>query len=187
MTRLRFKPRTLPFLIAAFSLLIGGTAFGQRSHEPGAGEGVNRRRENRTITVVCESTDGRRHRCAADTLGQITLGRELTRSGTCVQGRTWGSDSEGIWVDRGCRAEFLIADNNGTYRDRGSSQAMQTLVCESHGRGRSYCRADTRFGVRLTHQISRTHCSRDRTWGFDRKHVWVSDGCRAEFTLMTRN
>jgi hypothetical protein len=64
---------------------------------------------------------------------------------------------------------------------------MQTLVCESHGRGRSYCRADTRFGVRLTHQLSRTHCSRDRTWGFDRKHVWVSDGCRAEFTLMTRN
>lgn len=186
MNRLRFKQRTLPFLITAFSLLIASAAFGQRSREPGASQGIDRR-GNRTITVVCESTDGRRHRCAADTLGQITLGRELARTGTCVQGRTWGADSQGIWVDRGCRAEFLIADNNGTYRDRGPSQAMRTLVCESHGRGRSYCSADTRFGVRLTRQISKTNCSRNHTWGSDAKHVWVSNGCRAEFTLMTRH
>jgi hypothetical protein len=26
----------------------------------------------------------------------------------------------------------------------------------------------------------------NRTWSFDRKSVWVSDGCRAEFALNTR-
>ena len=144
-------------------------------------------RDPRSITVVCESRDGRLHRCAADTLGQITLGRELTRNSHCVEGRTWGSDSRGIWVDRGCSAEFLIADNGGTYRDRGPSQAMRTIVCESSGSERSHCRADARFGVELTRQLSRTNCVLNRTWGADRNGVWVSNGCRAEFTLKTRD
>ena len=24
----------------------------------------------------------------------------------CIQGQTWGFDDRGVWVDRGCRAEF---------------------------------------------------------------------------------
>jgi len=166
-------------------LAIAGTAFGQGRDE-GNRDGNDHRRLNRTITVVCESRDGRRHRCAADTLGQITLGRQLTRRSNCVEGRTWGYDSKGIWVDRGCRAEFLIADNGGTYRDRGPSQAMRTLVCESNGSQRTYCRADARFGVQMTRQISRTNCVLDRTWGSDQNGIWVSNGCRAEFSLNTR-
>lgn len=164
---------------------IAGTAFGQGRDE-GNRDGNDHRRLNRTITVVCESRDRRRHRCAADTLGQITLGRQLTRKSNCVEGRTWGYDSKGIWVDRGCRAEFLIADNGGTYRDRGPSQAMRILVCESNGSQRTYCRADARFGVQLTRQISRTNCVLDRTWGSDQNGIWVSNGCRAEFSLNTR-
>jgi len=148
--------------------------------------GERHQREHRTITVVCESKDGRRHRCAADTLGQISIGRQLTRDDRCVEGRTWGHDSDAIWVDRGCRAEFLIADNGGTYRDRGPSQAMTTLVCESDSSRRSYCRAETRFGVRLSRELSRNTCVDNRTWGIDGNGVWVSNGCRAEFALKTR-
>jgi hypothetical protein len=149
-------------------------------------DGVWRQRQHRTITVVCESNDGRRHRCAADTLGQITLGRQIS-SNRCVEGRTWGASSDGIWVDHGCRAEFLIADNGGTYRERGPSQAMRTLTCESDGARRSYCRADNRFGMSLTHEISRGKCVINQTWGTDRNGVWVSDGCRAEFAVKTRS
>jgi hypothetical protein len=145
-----------------------------------------RQRENRTITVVCESKDGRRHRCAADTLGQITLGRQLSAD-HCIEGRTWGASSDGIWVDRGCRAEFLIADNGGTFRDRGPSQAMRTLVCESDGSKRSYCRADNRFGASLTREMSSRKCVVNQTWGSDPSGVWVSNGCRAEFSLKTRS
>jgi hypothetical protein len=142
-------------------------------------------RAKRTVTVVCESRDGQRHRCAADTLGQISIGRQLTRQNKCVEGRTWGYDSDAIWVDHGCRAEFLIADNGSTYRDR-PSQAMSTVVCESDSSRRSYCRADTRFGVRLTREISSNNCVLNKTWGTDRNGVWVSDGCRAEFAMKTR-
>jgi hypothetical protein len=155
------KRFSLVILIAALASIAGPASAQERDHRD------DHRRLNRSITVVCESRDGRRHRCAADTLGQITLGRELTRNSHCVEGRTWGSDSRGIWVDRGCSAEFLIADNGGTYRDRGPSQAMRTMVCESNGSGRSYCRADVRFGVELTRQLSRANC-------------------RAEFTMKTR-
>ena len=150
-------------------------------------DGDNHSRRNRTTTVVCESRDGRRHRCAADNaLGQVTLNQQLARSKKCVEGRSWGHDGDGIWVDRGCRAEFLIVDNRGPYRDRGQSQAARTLVCESNGSQRSYCRADARFGVQMTRQISRTNCVLNRTWGSDQNGVWVSNGCRAEFTFNTR-
>lgn len=166
-------------LTAALATTIAGTASAQS-------ERGMRRRENRTITVVCESRDGRRHRCAADTLGQITMGRQLSRKSKCVEGRSWGYDSQAIWVDRGCRAEFLIADNRGTYRDRGPSQAMQTVLCESDGSRRTHCSADTSFGVRLTHEISNNNCIVNRTWGSDENGVWVSNGCRAEFAMKTR-
>jgi hypothetical protein len=145
-----------------------------------------RRRQNRTVTVVCESKDGRRHRCATDTLGEITLGRQLSRKNSCVENRSWGYDDKGIWVDRGCRAEFLVTEERGAYRDREPAQALKTLVCESDGTRRTYCNADARFGVSLTHEISRNNCVIDRTWGSDDKGVWVSNGCRAEFALKTR-
>jgi hypothetical protein len=175
------KQKTFAAVItAALATTIAGTASAQGP------ERGDQQKERRLITVVCESKDGQRHRCAADTLGQVTLGRQLTSRTKCVEGRTWGYDSNAIWVDRGCSAEFLIADNRGTYRDRGPSQAMKTVVCESVGSQRSYCRADTRFGVNLTRQISGNNCIANRTWGFDGKGVWVSKGCRAEFALKTR-
>jgi hypothetical protein len=181
-----FQRFSLVILVAVLAAAITGPASAQRGDDRDDRDGNNHLRRNRTITVVCESRDGRRHRCAADTLGQITLGRQFTRAARCVEGRTWGYDSDAIWVDRGCRAEFLIADNAGTYRDRGPSQAMRTVVCESNSGQRSYCPADARFGVQLTRQLSRDNCVLNRDWGTDRNGIWVSNGCRAEFALMTR-
>ncbi|HEY4642662.1 MAG TPA: DUF3011 domain-containing protein [Thermoanaerobaculia bacterium] len=180
-------------LAAALAALAAGSASAQNNDNRNRGNWDMRngergahQRETRTITVVCESKDGRRHRCAADTFGQITIGRQLSRKSKCVEGRSWGSDSRGIWVDRGCRAEFLIAGNGGTYRDRGRNQPLQTVVCESNGQGRTYCRAANRFGVDLTREISRNNCVINRTWGSDENGVWVSNGCRAEFSMRTR-
>src|SRR5882672_10595429 len=57
--------------------------------------------------VTCESRNNRRNYCAADTRGGVTLGRQLSQA-QCVQGRTWGFDARGIWVEGGCRAEFRV-------------------------------------------------------------------------------
>src|ERR1700681_2638169 len=61
--------------------------------------------ENR---ISCSSENGQRVYCDADTRGGVQLSRRLGRA-ACQQGSSWGYDRRGIWVDRGCRAEFTVA------------------------------------------------------------------------------
>ncbi|MDP9269246.1 MAG: DUF3011 domain-containing protein [Acidobacteriota bacterium] len=58
--------------------------------------------------VRCESTEAsgyQRNYCRADTRGGVRLSRKLSDS-ECVQGSGWGYDAGGVWVDRGCSADF---------------------------------------------------------------------------------
>lgn len=58
-------------------------------------------------TLRCESSDNRQRRCNVSVRDGVDLIRQL--SGTrCVEGSNWGWDRAGIWVDRGCRAEFRV-------------------------------------------------------------------------------
>jgi hypothetical protein len=57
--------------------------------------------------LTCASEDGHRHYCSADTRAGVSLQRQRSKS-ACTQGQTWGFDQQGIWVDRGCRADFLV-------------------------------------------------------------------------------
>ena len=69
------------------------------------------RRPDRVQAVTCNSDDGRRHYCDIDTRRGVRLVRQ--RSGSpCDQDRTWGYDNRGIWVDRGCRADFEVRLGN---------------------------------------------------------------------------
>lgn len=57
--------------------------------------------------VVCESKSRQRRFCGAGISKGATLSRQL--SGTaCEEGRSWGWDARGVWVDKGCRAEFRV-------------------------------------------------------------------------------
>jgi hypothetical protein len=67
------------------------------------GSGRNQER----YTVTCSSENGRRQYCEADTRGSVRLVRQFSRA-ACRQNETWGYDSRGIWVDRGCGADFEI-------------------------------------------------------------------------------
>ena len=59
------------------------------------------------MTVTCSSDNGHRQYCEADVRGDVRLVRQFSRA-ACRQGETWGFDSRGIWVDRGCGADFQI-------------------------------------------------------------------------------
>lgn len=63
------------------------------------------------------------------------------------------------------------------------AEAQSTVTCESRDYDRTYCGADTRGGVRLVRQLSEARCESGRTWGADRRGIWVARGCRAQFTL----
>jgi len=137
-------------------------------------------------TIRCESNDGRTQRCALSANPRdVQLVRQLSRS-ECIEGRTWGRDRGGVWVSEGCRADFSASGsgygngNNDPYaRPHGGFGNL--FRCESiDGRTRE-CAANTRAGVQLVRQLSKSACVQGRTWGYGRNGIWVSQGCRAEF------
>lgn len=75
-------------------------------NNPGEGRGRGRGRGRETFIVSCISS-GRRSYCEADTRGGVLLLRQQGNA-ECRQGYSWGFDERGIWVDRGCRADFEV-------------------------------------------------------------------------------
>lgn len=150
--------------------------------------------------VTCESREGQPGHCFADTSEGVRLVRRISDS-KCQFGRDWGWDTSGIWVTNGCRGEFAVrpagrvatittSTEHGHGHGHGhgtmvSSTAARpaTILCESKNNTRSHCRTDTRWGITLVRQVSDNDCIRGRSWGWDSEGIWVTDGCRGEFTL----
>ena len=57
--------------------------------------------------ILCESKDGQRTVCPADTRMGVAVVRQISDS-ACRFNSTWGFDANGIWVTAGCRAEFIL-------------------------------------------------------------------------------
>jgi hypothetical protein len=140
----------------------------------------------------CESEDGKTRECPVDATGGARLLRQLSKA-SCIEGKTWGRMRRSIWVTQGCRAEFLAFSNDGR-RGYGSGYGYgnggplgRTLRCGSEDGRWKHCSADTRGGVELVRQVSRSACIRGQSWGVDRGGVWVNGGCRAEFRVGDRS
>jgi len=91
---------------------VGGDGRGDDRRGGGDDRNFNRDRgrdggRDRYTTVSCNSNDERRHYCDADTSQGVRLLKQNSGS-PCDQGRSWGYDRRGIWVDRGCRADFEV-------------------------------------------------------------------------------
>lgn len=72
-----------------------------RGGRPGPGSGPRR-------TITCTSNDYGYNHCNVSTWGRdVYVKRQISKT-RCVQGNNWGTDWRGIWVDRGCNAEFAI-------------------------------------------------------------------------------
>lgn len=76
-------------------------------------------------SVRCESPNYRYRFCRADTDWRVELRRQISDA-PCTQGRSWGYTSSGIWVDRGCAAEFRVGrdHDHGHGDDRGNDKAV---------------------------------------------------------------
>ena len=167
---MRFFSRFLLITTLAVLSLCSRHSFAQ----PGYGGGGQ--------TITCSSNTGGRQYCTADTRGGVRLNRQISGS-ACVQGQTWGYDNRGIWVDRGCRAEFVTgAGGFGGGNNWGGGGSSGTVYCASDDGKRHYCSMNIRRGVQLTSQRSGSACIQGQTWGYDNRGVWVDRGCRAEFT-----
>jgi uncharacterized membrane protein len=67
--------------------------------------------------IRCDSRDLGHHYCRVDTDGRVEL---LDRHSlfSCREGRSWGYDDRGVWVDKGCSATFRVGR-----RDRHNNKA----------------------------------------------------------------
>jgi len=128
--------------------------------------------------IYCASDDMNRTWCPVDSRFGVRLARQRSEA-PCVQGQTWGYGKRGIWVDRGCRADFRIT---GDWDARSSA----LFYCASDDMRRHGCSIDTRDGVFIVRQRSEADCIYGRTWGYDRRGIWVDGGCRADFEVIDR-
>jgi hypothetical protein len=124
-------------------------------------------------TVRCESNDGRYRRCAVEQAGRVELRRQISGS-PCIEKSTWGYDASGIWVDRGCRADFEVF------------AGPKLVRCDSDDEEFHVCATGPIREARLHRQISGTPCRENYSWGRRADGVWVDRGCRAEFDVWPR-
>jgi len=59
--------------------------------------------------IRCESSGNQYRHCSIDTSGKdVGVSRQLS-STRCIVNDSWGYDNRGVWVDKGCRAEFVVS------------------------------------------------------------------------------
>jgi DUF3011 family protein len=134
-------------------------------------------------TISCSSDDMHRHYCSANTRGGVRLIKQRSDS-QCIQGQTWGYDRRGIWVDRGCRADFVTGGGYGSGGYGGGD--LQIISCSSDDGHRHSCQINGNGGrVTLTKQRSDASCVEGSTWGYNNREIWVDRGCRADFTVLS--
>jgi hypothetical protein len=75
--------------------------------------------------ISCESRNNQYHYCRVDTHGYVRMSRQLSKS-ACDQGRNWDFDRGGVWVDDGCRAEFIVEErtHSGSHSDHDSGKVV---------------------------------------------------------------
>ena len=154
----------------------------------GRGEnGGDARGEGGGAKITCASDNGRRKVCPANTSKGVQLVRQRSDA-KCQEGSSWGLDTRGIWVDKGCEADFLVGVPGHPVGSGNAGGNSQKVSCASFDGRKNYCDADMQGAkVQLTKQIGMAPCMEGSTWGYDRRGVWVDRGCNGEFLVQAVN
>jgi hypothetical protein len=130
--------------------------------------------------VVCASAERGRTECPADTRFSVQLVRRISMA-TCEEGRSWGTVERAIWVDRGCRGEFVVG---GPDTAQVVSPRVRRFPCGSSTGARVSCPTGGRAtGVRLIEDRSGGRCREGSTWGSSDTLIWAGRGCRGLFEV----
>lgn len=145
-----------------------------------ADQGDEEPAEGRTIT--CSSEGGTRIYCPAEIRGNVQLVRQRSEA-ACVHGTSWGFDTHGIWVNKGCSADFVVGvPEHPTVTEKDKNQR---IACSSTDGRKNYCDTDTRGAkVQLARQLGPSPCDENVSWGYDKQGIWVDRGCRGEFVIV---
>jgi DUF3011 family protein len=128
--------------------------------------------------IICESQGAARMQCAAAGATRVRLVRQISQN-PCQENRSYGLGVGFLWVSNGCRGEFEVTTPSAA----GSGPPVQQITCASDSGKRKECRIPFKARVALARQLSSSPCRMDETWGVTPHAVWVTKGCRAEFTV----
>lgn len=167
-------------LLTATSLLGSGLAIGL----PAAPAAAQNWRE-----ITCESWNYREAACPAPGAVRVQLLR--VNGGRCVEGQTWIHDGRMIRVREGCRAVFRIDANNGWGVGGGDwggnwgggGNGVQTIRCESWNYRDQSCPVPGRVSAVRISRVIAGDCRDGATWRWDRRAIYVRQGCRADFEV----
>lgn len=129
-------------------------------------------------TLTCESNDGRYRYCRVDTKNRVRLTRQLSRA-DCRQGRSWGFDRRGIWVNRGCRAEFEYGESSGSGKAAAitagvaGAAVLAAVIAARRSKDKDY--EDMNSTQRSSYDRGYDLGSNDRRYGYDKQFSRHSD------------
>ncbi len=63
--------------------------------------------DDNTLIISCDSSKNKYRHCPVRIQNRVELVRKKSKS-ACRFNKTWGYDRRGVWVNKGCRAEFAI-------------------------------------------------------------------------------
>jgi hypothetical protein len=132
----------------------------------------------------------------------VRMVRQLSQS-ACIQGRTWGTRGNQVWVDKGCRAEFQISGYGGPgyggpgygggYHGgpprggppayySGSFSNGRSNCTSGPGSGPVYCQSGGPFKYANPVRVNNA-CVQNRTWGTSQYGLWVANGCSGQWEI----
>lgn len=81
---------------------------------------------------------------------------------------------------------FVVVMAAGALALPRAAQAQYVVRCESVDFNDNYCPVNTGGGVRIVRQVSESDCYEGETWGYDRRGIWVTNGCAGDFEILGR-
>lgn len=130
--------------------------------------------------VSCDSTNFQQEFCPTAPIARAWLVVQRSRS-PCIEGQTWGYQTNGIWVNQGCQGDFAFQVGAPAVVAQGGSGSIR-IVCESRNYQQQLCPTGRHIsGAWVINQSSSSPCIQGQTWGFQNSDLWVTQGCAAEF------
>jgi len=133
-------------------------------------------------TILCDSRDYRQNYCGSGTRISRAWMVEQRSQSPCIEGRTWGWDGGGVWVNQGCSAVFAYQGGGG--RPPAPPPNPNSVACGSRDYQYNFCAVGSRLGrAWILEQRSQAPCVEGQTWGRRNNGIWVTQGCNAVFAF----
>ncbi len=170
------RDSTRPFVVAK--------ATNKTMYSDGSCVGSNCRRG---YLVTCSSINSKYHFCPIDGLiadpysyrvvSNPTVSDRLSTA-KCKLNESYGSNSNGIWVDKGCGATFMVETK------RVPRTIYMTCSLFDHDFKKVYCSLNGIVGMPVVDkQLSGKDCIAGKTYWYNEKGIWVDKGCQARFKV----